>query len=307
MTGEKKVAVLFVDDDEHLLRSMKRTFERKFDVTIAECASTGLEKLKEKSYAVVVSDFKMPHMTGVEFFMLVKELSPATTRIMLSGQADMAVALDALNKGNVFRFLEKPTAMEDLEKVILQGVDEYTTFVETKNRMLFDALTDCYNRKTILEYLALEVERSQRYTRPLSIAMMDIDHFKKVNDSFGHLVGDMVLQEVVSGICSRMRRVDFVGRYGGEEFLIIFPETSEDQATQACEKLRLSLQEITFDSLPELSISATFGVAGYLPGSSAKSLLKEADTLLYVGKNRGRNRVVGVGSLQEESSTKESH
>lgn len=290
--GECKASILFVDDDEHLLQSMIRNLSKKFDVTIAASGSEALEIMEEKTFAVVVSDYQMPKMSGVEFFMQVKDYSPATTRIMLSGKSDMAVALEALNKGNVFRFLEKPTSAIELELVIIQAVEENSNYVETQKRMLYDTLTDSYNRKTILEYLSLEIERSRRYERPLSVAMMDIDHFKLINDSYGHLVGDMVLQEVVKCIRANLRIVDLIGRYGGEEFFIVFPETSVQQAAVACEKLRLCLHDLHFKEFQDLMVSASFGVGEYSSNDTEEMLIEQVDILLYEGKRSGRDIVV---------------
>lgn len=286
-----RAKVLIVDDDENLLQALRRSFLNKYDVTIASSSSLAISLLSENEYAVVVSDYQMPGQSGIEFLMEAKGLSPATTRIMLTGQADMGVALDALNKGNVFRFLEKPSPIADIEKVIDQGIEEYHRFIETQTFMLFDPLTDCYNRKTILESLSLEIERSNRYTRPLSIAMLDIDHFKSVNDTLGHMAGDEVLQVVVAAIKKQKRQVDLLGRYGGEEFLLIFPEATIEGARQACEKFRLLIEGLVFENYTNLHVTVSIGVAQY-QHESVSEFIDRADSLLYKGKHSGRNVVV---------------
>lgn len=283
--------ILLVDDDENLLQALRRSLRNKYDVTIASCSTHAVTLVSENEYAVVVSDYQMPEQSGIEFLMEVKGLSPATTRIMLTGQADMGVALDALNKGNVFRFLEKPSSIDDIEKVIDQGIDEYRTYIETQTYMLFDPLTDCFNRKTIMNNLALEIERSNRYLRPLSIAMLDIDHFKSVNDTYGHMAGDEVLQVVVAAIKKEKRQVDLLGRYGGEEFILIFPEASLIGASQACEKFRILIEGLSFENYPDLKVTISIGVAEY-QNESQEELIDRADSLLYKGKNSGRNIVV---------------
>lgn len=290
--GENKLAkVLIVDDDENLLKALRRSLRNKYDVTIASCSKHAVTLVTENEFAVVVSDYQMPDQTGIEFLMEVKGLSPATTRIMLTGQADMGVALDALNKGNVFRFLEKPSSIDDIEKVIDQAIDEYHTFIETQTFMLFDPLTDCFNRKTIMNNLALEIERSNRYKRPLSIAMLDIDHFKSVNDTYGHMAGDEVLQLVVAAIKKQKRQVDFLGRYGGEEFLLIFPEATLIGALKACEKFRILIEGLSFKNYADLHVTVSLGVAEY-QGEPISELIERADSRLYKGKKSGRNTVV---------------
>lgn len=288
----QKYPILFVDDDEHLLLAMKRSLSRSFRVEIASTVVEALKMVREETFAMVVSDYKMPKLTGIDFLMQVKSISPETTRVMLSGHADMAVALDALNKGSVFRFLEKPVSSSDLELVAQQAIDEHVSYVETQNRILFDSLTDSFNRKTIMEHLSLEVERCRRYGRALSIAILDIDFFKKVNDTYGHPAGDFVLQEIVRIIRENIRSVDLVGRYGGEEFLLLFPETPLSQAVLACEKLRLCLHTLRFDEFPALTVTASFGVAGYTGTESEDQLVKLVDRRLYSGKCAGRDIVI---------------
>jgi diguanylate cyclase (GGDEF)-like protein len=163
-----------------------------------------------------------------------------------------------------------------------------------------DPLTGSYNRGYLMNRLPQEIKRAKRYSRALSIILCDIDHFKKVNDTYGHLVGDEVLKDFARCIRHTIRHdVDWMARYGGEEFLIVLPETEVNGATAMAERLRGKLSErVTETQDKEISITASFGVAGFAPDIpdeiiSPEALIKKADKYLYQAKQDGRNRVMG--------------
>ncbi|MBE1427071.1 diguanylate cyclase (GGDEF)-like protein [Desulfomicrobium macestii] len=153
-----------------------------------------------------------------------------------------------------------------------------------------DALTGLANRMAIMEALDSELQRAHRYGRPLSIAMLDLDHFKMINDGHGHLAGDRVLKQVGNILARMVRTTDTAGRWGGEEFLALFPESDPDHALEASERIRKSMHETDFGSVGRCTIS--IGVASYVPGDSADTLLQRADTALYQAKKQGRDRTV---------------
>jgi diguanylate cyclase (GGDEF)-like protein len=145
-----------------------------------------------------------------------------------------------------------------------------------------------------MEVLTKEVARAERYQRPLALLMIDVDHFKRYNDTCGHLAGDEVLRKIATIFRRCTRESDCVGRYGGEEFLIILPETVGDDAGRIAERIRSHLAEEDFPFGPQkLRITISGGIASFpRNGRSPESLLKSADAALYEAKNRGRNRVV---------------
>ena len=155
--------------------------------------------------------------------------------------------------------------------------------------MLTDWLTGVANRRHLDERLACEMERVRRYGGHLCVAMADLDHFKRVNDSYGHDVGDTVISVFANTISDTVRNTDFVSRYGGEEFLIILPETNEDGALQLTERIRTLLAGRRIPPLSE-PVTASFGVASYREGDDLGALLKRADQALYQAKEAGRNR-----------------
>jgi diguanylate cyclase (GGDEF)-like protein len=157
-----------------------------------------------------------------------------------------------------------------------------------------DKLTGLYNRVKIDEVLEGEMKRFKRYNIPFSLILVDIDYFKKLNDSYGHLLGDKILQQFAQKLQENIRATDFIARWGGEEFLIVLPETDEAKAFVLAEKLRKEIENCSFEGL---SMSASFGVASYDEIQSQDQLLHNADIALYEAKNQGRNKVICFESL----------
>ncbi len=161
-----------------------------------------------------------------------------------------------------------------------------------------DSLTGCYNRGYLNEHLPHEIKRALRYRHSFSITLCDIDHFKKVNDTFGHQCGDLVLKEFVQSIMALIRSdMDWLARYGGEEFLLVLPETSVTNAVQMAERLRKNIAKNIIEwEGQEISITASFGVTGFNSSKpfekiSPEDFINTADKYLYQAKNEGRNRV----------------
>ena len=187
-----------------------------------------------------------------------------------------------------------------------EGLGAMNRTLRERNRELHelsitDSLTGLYNRKHLMEVLTKEVARAERYQRPLAVLMIDVDHFKLCNDTWGHLAGDEVLRNIAAIFRGCLRESDCVGRYGGEEFLIILPETVADDAWRIADRIRSRLAEEDFptDSKP-VRITISGGIATF-PGNgrSPESLLRSADAALYQAKNHGRNRVVSAASEAE--------
>jgi len=154
----------------------------------------------------------------------------------------------------------------------------------------YDSLTGAYNRSTLNELLGYELERSKRKNKPLSIIFLDIDDFKSINDKYGHEKGDYVLKKVVDLMGHELRKSDRLGRWGGEEFLIMLPETNGDEAVLVAEKLREAISMGGYDI--SSAVTCSFGVATYVEDESLHSMIARADTYLYKAKKEGKNRVV---------------
>ncbi|HLX31655.1 MAG TPA: GGDEF domain-containing protein [Gaiellaceae bacterium] len=155
-----------------------------------------------------------------------------------------------------------------------------------------DALTEIANRRAVEEALAAEIARAQRFEHPLSVVLLDLDHFKRTNDTFGHAAGDRLLREVARLLMASARQGDTVARWGGEEFVAVLPETALEGAHQLAERLRVAIGTISVGALPT---SASCGVAALAPGDTVDTLLAAADGALYAAKERGRNRTELAG------------
>ena len=172
-----------------------------------------------------------------------------------------------------------------------------TTLKELKRLAICDGLTGIYNRRRIMEVLTLEVERASRYQTSLAILMLDLDHFKYINDRFGHQIGDLVLKTVAETMEKALRKVDVIGRYGGEEFMVVLPQTGIDAAKILAERLRNEVENMDFnlDSIDQLCITASLGIAVFdHEKDDVDSFVNRADQALYWAKDTGRNRCVAL-------------
>lgn len=185
--------------------------------------------------------------------------------------------------------------IETLDATVAERTRQLNEVVSEVQRLsVIDPLTGCHNRRLLDQRLPAEVERSYRYRRPLSVVFVDVDHFKRINDQWGHAVGDAVLREVAQRLQKAIRaQIDWVARYGGEEFLVVLPERDRERATEVAERLRLLIesQPVVHDGTT-IPITASFGVSEYVSGDGVASLLARADAMLYAAKHQGRNRVL---------------
>lgn len=179
-------------------------------------------------------------------------------------------------------------------KYIAGGNVEALFHEEIYRMTVLDGLTQLHNRRSLSEFVDREIARSHRHERPLSFAIFDIDHFKRINDSHGHLAGDRVIERVAAIIGSCSREEDLAARYGGEEFALVMPERTAEEAFALCEEVRKRVEAETFHAGgTEYQVTISAGVAALLPGQGREDLISHADGQLYQAKLRGRNRVCG--------------
>ncbi|MEA3374362.1 MAG: GGDEF domain-containing protein [Campylobacterota bacterium] len=177
---------------------------------------------------------------------------------------------------------------EKVKKMVREKLQEKNEQLEHLSRT--DHLTNIANRMSLNEKLEYEYSRTQRNSEPLSLIMIDIDYFKKINDQYGHITGDVILKGVSKLLHESVREIDLIGRWGGEEFMIILPQTKINDTKVIAEKLRMKLNENDF-GLNE-PVTASFGVTQYKTGESLDMFVQRADNLLYTAKEEGRNRVI---------------
>ena len=195
------------------------------------------------------------------------------------------------------RFTEQEQGnLESLLSALLFPMRNALLYRVATQSALRDPLTDTGNRVAMDQTLQREIDMSRRHLQPLSLLMLDIDHFKRINDTHGHSAGDEVLKAVAASIKGQLRNVDMVFRYGGEEFLILLSNTGREAAAMVGERLRFATQakEYLADG-KSIELTVSLGCSTLLPGESAESLLRRADNALYVAKREGRNRLAMAG------------
>ncbi len=180
-------------------------------------------------------------------------------------------------------------------KFIQGGNIEALYHEEIYQMTIVDGLTQIHNKRYFLEFLDREMARCSRYDRPLSLVMFDIDHFKQINDTYGHLAGDFVLKRLAELVSKHVRKEELFARYGGEEFAIIMPETTGKKAGIFCEKIRRMIEQTTvMYENKEISVTISLGIAVMGRHREPLAFIKAADDMLYAAKANGRNRVEGI-------------
>ena len=188
-------------------------------------------------------------------------------------------------------------ALESVADICANAIQNARYVQRVKHMAYVDGLTGIYNRRFFETRIEEEIERARRYQGAMSVIMFDIDHFKRLNDEFGHLLGDDVMRQVSNLFTQNLRKADVACRYGGEEFAIIVPETTGEDAYAVADKLRRVIGQTPFPGVPR-SVTVTAGIASYpVNGTSRDELVKAADEALYAGKQAGRNTVVTASSI----------
>ncbi|MCM2321249.1 MAG: PleD family two-component system response regulator [Pseudomonas sp.] len=239
---------------------------------------------------LIILDMYMPECLGTELAKVIRhhERYVSVPIIYLSAEDDIDKQLDAMGEGGD-DFLTKPIQARHLIATVRNRAARARNL---KARMVRDSLTGLYNHTHILQLLEDARVRARRDQQPLSFAMLDIDHFKQVNDRYGHPMGDRVIKSLALFLKQRLRKSDHIGRYGGEEFAVVLPDTDAATAARVLDDIRRRFAEIHFPAQPQdLSCSFSCGIAELHGEQEAKALASHADEALYRAKHAGRNRV----------------
>jgi two-component system, cell cycle response regulator len=323
--------ILLVDDDPTNIRHVREGLASQgYRFREALDGTEALRSLREVRPDLIIMDVEMPRLGGVEVCRIIKanggESGFGFIPVILVTARQAAGKVEGLELG-ADDYLVKPFDMPELSarvksmlrlKALQDTLMEKNRELDTKNRELdrankelaqkreellaltrTDSLTGLYNRRYFEERLNEEFLRSTRYRSPLSLVMLDIDHFKRINDTYGHPFGDEVLRSVAQTVRGRLREVDFVARYGGEEIITLLPETGPREALGACERVREAIASLPLEyrahdgTLQRVQCTASLGVAS-VPSKNllgVEELLRAADTCLYEAKAAGRNCV----------------
>jgi len=310
-----KPKILIVDDDVKIARMLEMALRDDYQVVSAHQPKRALELFHSGDFDLVLTDIKMPELSGFDILRAVKETNPAIEVILLTGETpDKAEpAVKALQSG-AHDYLLKPVRIKELKETIQSALSNQRRQLEDKRHLqelirlaYTDYLTGLSNRHNFESQFKLEFERSDRYERPLSCMILDIDDFKRINDAFGHRTGDQVLKQIGTLILNNFRSSDLKCRYGGEEFVLLIPEADHEVAMTVAEKLRrIVCREIfTFTESP-FQVTASVGVATCWRRNfkSASDLIHAADLALIKAKREGKNcvRVYASLSLHESHS-----
>lgn len=249
-----------------------------------------MSELAEFQPDLVILDMYMPGCTGTELAKVIRhnDRYVSVPIIYLSAEDDMDKQLDAMSEGGD-DFLTKPIKPRQLITTVRNRAARAR---HLKARMVRDSLTGLYNHTHILQLLEDCTFRARREKRPLSFAMLDIDHFKRVNDCYGHPMGDRVIKSLALFLKQRLRKTDFIGRYGGEEFAIVMPDTDHDAAYKVIDLIRQRFSDIHYPAQPnDLQCSFSAGVVQMQGESDSLVMASQADEALYRAKHNGRNQV----------------
>lgn len=338
---DAKCSLLVVDDEPYILSTLAGLLSTEFEVLTADCGEAAQRVIASRSVDLILTDQKMPLMSGVQLLEWVRQHSPRTIRLMMTGFAELEEAVEAINKGQVFRYLFKPWRQDELLDVLrgaahtfqlerdhvllleelrllndqlravnaeleqrvadrTRALEEAYLELEQKNKMLeklalTDPLTGLPNRRAMDRLAERELRRRDRYPGPLSIAVIDVDHFKSINEKYLLPGGDKVLVDLARALTGSLRTVDFLGRIGGEEFMVIAPETDLSGAQVLGERIRSTVEQTTFaykDEEIPVRVSLGFAVAVTDVTADYETMKHLAAAALSEAKRTGRNRCV---------------
>jgi two-component system cell cycle response regulator len=298
---------ILIAEDNLVSRKRLELLLRKegYEVASAENGKRAFELFRSSFFPIVITDWMMPEMDGPE---LCRAIRGAHTRgyvfiILLTAKESKDDIVSGLESG-ADDYLKKPFDDAELKARLKTGIrilkleQSLKQAAEKVRRLsITDPLTGCYNRGYLNQHLERELKRAKRYQKPLSVVLCDIDHFKEINDTYGHQAGDKVLKKFVKFISGSIRHdLDWIVRYGGEEFIIVLPETDLSGASIVAQRLCSKLPQITMAvQHKKLHITASFGATGFTSlnykSISPKTIISAADRFLYDSKKGGRNRV----------------
>lgn len=295
LDGNRRIKALVVDDSHMSRALMRQLLERQLLNTIeAEDGEQALALLKEDDeIKLVITDYEMPVMNGFELIKKARQIrsSKDLAIVGISGVGDESLAANFMRYG-ADDFTTKPIRAEEFGARISLCMDRWDLLNDLSYSATTDYLTGLSNRRHFLESAKSLYASAKREQVTITCAMIDIDFFKKINDTYGHDAGDVVLKSVAQSLANRVRETDLVARFGGEEFCLLAVNINPDSQDVFFNELRQSVEDLEFDlNKGRVGVTVSIGVANALEGS-IEDMINAADQGLYEAKNSGRNKVI---------------
>jgi two-component system cell cycle response regulator len=298
--------VLIADDDWLSARALETDLRASgYEVTLVGDGAEAWQILSEDGRPqVAILDWRMPIMDGLEVCRRVRQASgPYVYILLLTGNVDPDSVVIGMDAG-ADDYMRKPYDPAELRARLRSGKRIVDLEERLRRQATHDPLTGILNRGAIMERVAAEMARADRDGESLSLAMVDLDHFKEINDTYGHDAGDVVLREAALRMSSVLRPYDSIGRYGGEEFLVVFPKCEIASAVAIAERIRRSISNTTISTQTErILVTASIGIAEVRHPTDVNAVIREADGALFRAKQKGRDCV--VSTLERMSTTAE--
>ncbi|MCK5243006.1 diguanylate cyclase [bacterium] len=297
----KDIKIMIVDDDDNMRENLQDILsEEGYKITGVESVEPARQQLRKEFYNLILLDIRFPAGSGLELLQGIKSRNTDLMIVVCTGFASVESAVDAMNRG-AFAYLQKPLNVDEVKITIKKALKMQSISWENKKLIkklkelsVKDPLTNLHNYRYLRERVAWEFKRAQRYILSLSILMVDIDYFKSINDVYGHQYGDVILKELAAYLLSCARTNDIVVRYGGEEFLVLLPDTGKSGAWQFGKRLLESLQEHVFDPKGKrIKLKISMGIASFPEDgfNTESELLDSSDQALRNAKEMGGGRL----------------
>ena len=296
----KEMKILLVDDTSSNIDVLMKTLEPEgYSLAVASSGKKALEIAQRFLPDLILLDIVMPRFDGFETCRQLKkkEATQDIPVIFITARNDPDDIIKGFDAGGV-DYISKPFRQEEVCVRVRTHLKLRNLMKRLEYLARTDQLTGLSNRRDILTKIEQEIFRYQRNKRTFILIMCDIDHFKTINDTYGHDAGDCILINVAQALKEAVRNYDTVGRWGGEEFLIVLPETELADGIQVAEKLRLNVESKEFYyNEKKLKITISFGVSIYEDGMTIDTCIKRADERLYIAKETGRNKIIPATNI----------